>query len=241
MHMPMKRTNNHTKFPISMNISMNRKLQRIAQWASLTLILLLIDQASKILAVNWLKPKGSVSLIAGIFELYYIENTGAAFGLLSGFSFLLIPFAMAICLICLYVWVKAPYPDTLEEQQYSGEPNQTGNLKQTGDLKQTTNQKKIEDLKQISASKDNTKEAYSTDKRLDYRPLRLVCCMIGAGALGNMIDRLIRGCVIDYFYVSLVDFPVFNIADIYVCVGTALLLILVLTLYRDDNFQWLRR
>ncbi|MFQ9393596.1 MAG: signal peptidase II [Lachnospiraceae bacterium] len=52
--------------------------------------------------------------------------------------------------------------------------------------------------------------------------------MIAAGGIGNLIDRLRLGYVIDFFYFSLIDFPVFNVADIYVTVGVALFAILYL-------------
>ena len=36
-----------------------------------------------------------------------------------------------------------------------------------------------------------------------------------AGAFGNLIDRVFRGYVVDFFYFKWIDFPVFNVADIY--------------------------
>lgn len=48
--------------------------------------------------------------------------------------------------------------------------------------------------------------------------------LILSGGIGNMIDRIFRGGkVIDFLNFEFIDFPVFNIADIAVCVGTALL------------------
>lgn len=43
-----------------------------------------------------------------------------------------------------------------------------------------------------------------------------------AGALGNGIDRLIRGYVVDMFELLFINFPIFNIADIFICVGGVL-------------------
>ena len=48
-----------------------------------------------------------------------------------------------------------------------------------------------------------------------------------AGAVGNVIDRLTRGFVVDF--INFTYWPVFNVADIFVCVGTALFAILLLT------------
>ena len=49
-----------------------------------------------------------------------------------------------------------------------------------------------------------------------YRPLRLLSYFITAGAIGNLIDRVRLGYVVDFIYFSLIDFPVFNVADILV-------------------------
>ena len=54
-----------------------------------------------------------------------------------------------------------------------------------------------------------------------------------------MLDRLLFGYVIDFLYFSLIDFPVFNLADCYICVGIALLALLILTYYRNDSFSFL--
>ena len=50
-------------------------------------------------------------------------------------------------------------------------------------------------------------------------------CLIIAGGIGNMIDRVLLGYVVDFIYVSAIDFPVFNFADICITVGAGLLLL----------------
>ena len=62
-----------------------------------------------------------------------------------------------------------------------------------------------------------------------YLPLKLVCLLIAAGALGNLADRLVRGYVIDFIWFSLIDFPVFNAADIFVVTGCFLMIFSLLT------------
>ena len=64
--------------------------------------------------------------------------------------------------------------------------------------------------------------------------------MITAGGIGNLIDRVRLNYVVDFIYFSLIDFPVFNVADIYVTVSMFLLLILVLFYYKDEDFQFLK-
>ena len=53
--------------------------------------------------------------------------------------------------------------------------------------------------------------------------------LIGAGAAGNLIDRIARGYVVDFIYFSIIDFPVFNIADIFVVCSCFMLVITLLT------------
>lgn len=47
-------------------------------------------------------------------------------------------------------------------------------------------------------------------------------CFIAGGALGNFIDRAILGFVRDFIMLEFIDFPVFNIADCFVCIGAGL-------------------
>ena len=65
-----------------------------------------------------------------------------------------------------------------------------------------------------------------------YMPLLITCTLLVSGAVGNFIDRVRFG------YVR--DFPVFNVADCYVTVSVALLIILILFVYKEDDFGFLR-
>ena len=61
------------------------------------------------------------------------------------------------------------------------------------------------------------------------------------GAVGNFIDRVCRGYVVDFIYFSLIDFPVFNIADMYVVCSGILLVMLVCFRYKnDEDYDFLR-
>lgn len=78
-------------------------------------------------------------------------------------------------------------------------------------------------------------------KNSRYHGLKLCAIMITAGALGNMVDRVTLGYVVDFLYFSLIDFPIFNVADIYVTVATAILLFLICFYYKEEElevFQW---
>lgn len=52
--------------------------------------------------------------------------------------------------------------------------------------------------------------------------------LIVAGGIGNLADRLFFGHVIDFISPTFIDFPTFNISDVSVCIGMALLLIVVI-------------
>ena len=58
--------------------------------------------------------------------------------------------------------------------------------------------------------------------------------MILAGAIGNMIDRVFLGYVVDFIEAVFIDFPVFNVADICVTVGAFLMAIYLIFL--DKTF-----
>ncbi len=142
------------------------------------------DQLSKLAAVSHLRERGSLKLIPGVFELYYLENRGAAFGIMRGKQPLLAAIALLVILCIAFVYKRIP-----QERRFF--------------------------------------------------PLRIVCIMIASGSLGNVIDRLAHSYVIDFLYFSLIDFPVFNLADCYVSVGIALMAVLLFTYYKDESFEFL--
>lgn len=74
-----------------------------------------------------------------------------------------------------------------------------------------------------------------------FLPLQILLTLISAGAVGNLIDRIRLGYVRDFIYFSLIDFPVFNVADIYVTVSTVLLVLVVLFYYKEEDFDFLHR
>ena len=69
---------------------------------------------------------------------------------------------------------------------------------------------------------------YVIKKRPKNKLLMFSLSLMLAGALGNAIDRIARGFVIDFIETKFISFPVFNIADISITVGAVLLIIYVL-------------
>lgn len=153
-----------------------------AKSAVFFLLLLFIDQLTKLWAVKILKPIGSIPIIRNVLEIYYVENRGAAFGIMQNkqWFFLLITVAVLVGL----VWIFGKIP---EEKH--------------------------------------------------FKPLKVCLYFVGAGAIGNMIDRIFRKYVVDFIYFSLINFPVFNVADIYVTVAAFMLVVLMLFFYQEEDLD----
>lgn len=150
----------------------------------LSIVLVWLDQFTKHLAVEGLRGKQPFVLIPGVFELRYLENQGAAFGVLQGkrMFFLVITFLMILLLA--YVYGRIP-----------------------------------------------------VQKR--FFALHGICVTLFAGAIGNCIDRIMNDYVIDFFYFSLINFPIFNVADIYVTCGMAVFVVLFLFYYKEEELDLL--
>ena len=58
-----------------------------------------------------------------------------------------------------------------------------------------------------------------------FRIVHVLIALIVSGGIGNMIDRLALGYVVDFIDFALIDFAVFNIADSFVCVGAGILIL----------------
>lgn len=74
-----------------------------------------------------------------------------------------------------------------------------------------------------------------------YVFLKGLCFLISAGAMGNFLDRIRLNYVVDFIYFSPIDFPVFNVADIYVVASMILFMLLILFYYKDEDFLFLKR
>lgn len=74
-------------------------------------------------------------------------------------------------------------------------------------------------------------------KKAEYIPVRAALLLVLSGAIGNIIDRVFRGYVVDFFEFTFFDWPVFNVADIYVVVGVILLIFLILFVVKDEDMD----
>jgi len=136
---------------------------------------IVLDQITKKWALSVLKSGSSIKIIKDFLRLSYVENRGAAFGILQNqiVFFVIITFIMIAVLG--YIFFKT---------------------------------KNITRLSKLSLT------------------------LIAGGAIGNLLDRIVLGYVVDFIDVrfgNIYDFPVFNLADSFVVCGTFLLIVLMLS------------
>ena len=135
---------------------------------------LLLDRLSKIYAANNFINN---PIEGPIINFTYLENRGAAFGILQDKRIFFIIISVAIVSYLIYHFIKT----------------------------------------------------YKTNPKI----LNIALSMIVSGAIGNFYDRLINHYVVDFIEFSFFSFPVFNIADILITVGCALMIIYMLFIYEE--------
>lgn len=146
-------------------------------WAAIVVFSVVLDQITKYIVVMNLKPIGSSAFIDGLLGFRYVENTGAAFGMMKGFrwGFIIIS-TIAITALAIYL---------------------------------------VKYRKEIPAF------------------LGITLSMIIGGGIGNQIDRIVNGFVVDFFEFQFIDFAVFNVADCFVTVGAFLAVIDLIFIDRE--------
>ena len=61
--------------------------------------------------------------------------------------------------------------------------------------------------------------------------------MVAGGGIGNLLDRIIFGSVIDFIRLDFISFPIFNPADVFVCIGAGLTLLSLITARREEDIH----
>lgn len=140
-----------------------------------------LDQYTKYLAISHLQDN-PISIIEGVFQLRYLENRGAAFGLLQNQQVFFLVVGCITLFLIAYLYIRMP---------------------------QTRR----------------------------FVLLRICMISVTAGAIGNMIDRVRFQYVVDFLYFELIDFPIFNVADIFASVATFVLIYLILFYYKEQDFE----
>lgn len=74
-----------------------------------------------------------------------------------------------------------------------------------------------------------------------FVPLRITFVTLTAGAAGNLIDRIARRYVVDFFYFKPFNFPRFNVADCYIVLSVIAIAILILFVYKEEELAFLFR
>jgi len=65
--------------------------------------------------------------------------------------------------------------------------------------------------------------------------LQVVLAMVVGGGIGNLIDRIAYGYVVDFIYVKIIDFAIFNGADSFVVVGCVLMMLYLLFAKEEEK------
>ena len=134
----------------------------------ISVAIIVVDFVVKRWSVSELSAIDTIAIWENVFHLTYVENRGAAFGMLQNQRYFFV--VLTIIVLALVVWLM------LRERDKS---------------------------------------------RLFQTALSFVL----GGAVGNLVDRICYGYVVDLFDFRLINFPVFNVADIFVCIGAGLAII----------------
>lgn len=148
----------------------------------ITILLILLDQGTKLWALGSLKPIHSMTVVDGFLDLTFVENRGVAFGMLSGQRWLILVLTGVIAGALIYFYRTLP-------------------------------------------------------KRRHIFPYARHFYWCFLGAVGNIIDRVCRGYVVDFFEFTFFDWPVFNVADIYVVAGVILMVLLIVFVLKDEDLD----
>ncbi len=130
-----------------------------------------LDQLTKYWVLQSLVPIGAYKLIPEVLHFTYVENRGAAFGMLADHRWVFMVIStLAILALVVYVCIARP------------------------------------------------------KNRFEIVSL----AFIAGGGIGNMIDRIFRGFVVDFIDVTCINFYVFNVADSFVCIGCGMMFLYLL-------------
>lgn len=148
-------------------------------YSAVIIVGIFLDQLTKFLTSSFMELYESIPIIKDVIHITYIQNTGAAFGMMkdSRWVFMIVSSVM-IVVLSLYLYLG----------------------------------------------------------HAESRLYGISIAMIVSGGIGNMIDRLALGYVVDMIDFTLIDFAVFNGADSFVCVGAGLLILaLILDIVKESK------
>lgn len=162
---------------------MSRKWKLVAGWLA---VILVLDQLTKIIIDRTMTLHHSIPIIDGLFNLTYVRNTGAAFGIFAGSrEAFRLPFLIIVSVLAIgFIFIM---------------------------------------LKRL---------------REDKTGLMSTLSLILGGAIGNLIDRIAYGEVIDFLdvYWSGYHWPAFNVADSCITIGVIVTLYILIIAKGEDPF-----
>ena len=168
-----------------MTIFKKREPKDYIIYSAIIVIGIILDQLTKFLSVEFLTKVSTVPLIQDVLHLTYVENTGAAFGMLKDHRWVF----LIVSTVAIIAFLAYLYLGHAESTLYG-----------------------------------------------------VALAMVISGGIGNMIDRLALGYVVDFIDFRLIDFAVFNGADSFVCVGAGLLILaLVIDLVKEFKEEQLKK
>jgi signal peptidase II len=158
------------------------KNRSVWQLVSLSLFVVVLDQATKLLTKKYMLLGHSEKILGDFVRYTYIQNTGMAFGIHIGNRLVFTIFSLLASLVILGYLFKA---------------------------------------------------------RGDRPMVRVSLALILGGAIGNLIDRIFSGAVVDFIDVGIgsLRWPVFNVADSAVSIGMILLISVILFTKENEHLS----
>lgn len=145
----------------------------------ISIVIILFDQMTKLMIVNVLHERLPIIIIENYFQVSYVKNYGAAFGIMQNKQWFFIIITFIILVAAIFLIKKRNFTTTM----------------------------------------------------------RTALFMVIGGAVGNLIDRIRLGYVIDFIDIkfgNIYDYPVFNIADSFIVIGTVIIAYLILS----DRYEY---
>ena len=135
-----------------------------------------VDFFTKRWAAEVLAKTNGIDVIKNVFRFTYVENRGAAFGILQNRRFVFIALTLVILAVLIYLGLK---------------------------------------------------------NKNKSRFLNFGSAFVVSGALGNLADRIFLGYVVNFLDFCIINFPVFNVADCFVCVGAFMVAVYYIFIEKD--------
>lgn len=140
----------------------------LISWGVLMFFIVALDFITKKIVASSMQLYQSIPVIDGVFNITFVKNTGASFGMMKGARWFFVAITLLLIAAVIYYILKNKVTDKL---------------------------------------------------------FLLSATFVVGGGIGNLIDRVVEGAVVDFFDFCLINFAIFNVADCFVVVGVILMAI----------------